>query len=141
MRNGVPRTQTGKIDGVNIEVIAIDDTVTMQPTSTGREFTLLDEFVTLLNIDGRGEVIKVPAGFHTDLASVPRLIWGWIPPLGRYLRAAIVHDYLYRTARLPRPVADKAFHALMRRAGVGPIRARLMYWAVRLAGRFAYADD
>lgn len=126
---------------MKVEVIAIDETVAMQPDASGRMFTTLSEFVSLLSIDGRGEVIKVPKGFETDLASVPRAIWAWIPPLGRYLRAAIVHDYLYRTGQLPRKVADKSFHALMRRAGVGAARARLMYWAVRVGGGRAYGGD
>jgi hypothetical protein len=41
--------------------------------------------------------ITVPAGFQTDLASVPR----WIPIasnalMGRAHREAVIHDYLYR---------------------------------------------
>ena len=121
-----------------VEVIAADELVTLRPDSTGRRFTVIEEFVVLLNIDTIGVVVKVPADFDTDLASVPRILWSWMPPTGRYLRAAIVHDYLYRTATMPRKQADKVFHALMRRFGVGPVRARLMYWGVRIGGRGAW---
>lgn len=43
-------------------------------------------------------LIEVPAGFITDFASIPRPLWGIIPPRGRYNRGAIVHDFLYRLA-------------------------------------------
>src|SRR5689334_1061409 len=42
--------------------------------------------------------IVVPAGFVTDLASIPRAFWGppfFLTPAGQYSRAAIIHDYLY----------------------------------------------
>jgi len=42
--------------------------------------------------------ITVPAGFVTDFASIPRLLYVLIPPRGRYNRPAIVHDFLYHYA-------------------------------------------
>jgi hypothetical protein len=36
---------------------------------------------------------RMPAGFETDGASVPRLLWWLFPPIGRYLLAALVHDH------------------------------------------------
>lgn len=42
--------------------------------------------------------IRVPAGFLTDFASIPRLLWALIPPRGKYNRAAIIHDFLYKFA-------------------------------------------
>ena len=44
------------------------------------------------------ESIVVPAGFETDLASVPRAAWALIAPWD-VARAAIVHDILYKTIR------------------------------------------
>ena len=38
--------------------------------------------------------IDVPQGFLTDGASVPRLLWGFIPPWGSYGQACVLHDYL-----------------------------------------------
>lgn len=38
--------------------------------------------------------VHVPKGFLTDGASVPRVVWGLIPPWGIYGQAAILHDYL-----------------------------------------------
>lgn len=45
----------------------------------------------------RDEEIVVPAGFVTDLASIPRLVWSFYPPDGPWVKAAIVHDFLYDT--------------------------------------------
>lgn len=47
-------------------------------------------------IDGRdsGQWVTVPAGYLTDGASVPRLLWSAIPPWGPYGQAAVVHDLL-----------------------------------------------
>lgn len=40
--------------------------------------------------------IIVPAGFVTDFASIPRLLWNIVPPAEGYGKAAVIHDYLYR---------------------------------------------
>jgi len=37
--------------------------------------------------------ILVPVGFASDGASVPRILWSIYPPFGKYLEAAIVHDW------------------------------------------------
>src|SRR5438093_7156274 len=42
---------------------------------------------------GHGRV-KVPAGFVTDLASVPVFLTWIFPRYGKYTKAAILHDYL-----------------------------------------------
>lgn len=41
-----------------------------------------------------GESFTVPKGAVSDFASIPRLLWAWLPPHGQYERAAVVHDYL-----------------------------------------------
>ena len=46
----------------------------------------------LVYITKQGESISVPAGFPTDLASIPRPLWWILPPTGDYLPATIVHD-------------------------------------------------
>lgn len=38
--------------------------------------------------------VMIPAGYLTDGASVPRMLWNLIPPWGSYGQAAVVHDYL-----------------------------------------------
>ncbi len=85
-----------------------------------------------------GQVITVPAGTITDLASVPRVLWAIFPPHGRYAKAAIVHDYLYEQAIGSKAFADRVFLEAMEILQVPKWRRVLMYWAVRLFGRGNY---
>lgn len=85
----------------------------------------------------------VPAGFVTDLASVPELLWGVIASYGRQTLPAVLHDQLYATAAradtLPRARrlrrdADVLFRSTLRESGAGPVRQWLMWAAVRTFG-------
>ncbi len=91
--------------------------------------------------------VCIPAGFRTDLASIPRLLT-IIPGLGRQelsVEAATFHDWGYRTAgqveeniTLSRRRVDRIFHTLMRTHEVGRIRARIAWAAVRAFGWLAW---
>lgn len=48
------------------------------------------------SIGGEG-TITVPAGFITDLASMPRATWIALPPDGPWTKAAVIHDFLCTT--------------------------------------------
>lgn len=48
-----------------------------------------------------GTRLAVPVGWRFDLASVPRMFWTLIAPFELSLAAALVHDFLYRTAGAP----------------------------------------
>ena len=86
-------------------------------------------------LGGGGELVEVPFGFITDLASIPRIFWPFFPPHGRNVNAAIVHDWLYRTGhRKGRRWADRQFYDAMIVLEVPPISARLMWAAVRVFG-------
>lgn len=41
-----------------------------------------------------GIYVDVPHGFLTDGASIPRFLWGLLPPWGAYGQAAVLHDWL-----------------------------------------------
>lgn len=84
------------------------------------------------------EVIRIPAGWVTDLTSVPRALWAIYPPHGRYAKAAIVHDYLYDFAIGSKDYADQTFLEAMTVLEVSRITRTAMYWAVRLFGRGNY---
>lgn len=101
-------------------------------------FELLSKFEYHIGDYPSSDVIIVPAGTVTDLASVPRLLWVIFPPHGRYAKAAIIHDYLYANAVRTRAFADKVFLEAMEVLGVPKTKRMLMYWAVRLFGRGAY---
>lgn len=84
--------------------------------------------------------ITVPAGFVTDLASIPRLLHPLIPVNGRHRAAAIVHDYLYASQTTSRAEADAIFLEAMASCGVRWSQRWAMYAAVRIGGWLAWND-
>lgn len=88
--------------------------------------------------DDNSDVIEVPAGFVTDLATIPRIFWTILPPDGKYAKAAIIHDYLYDNALRTKKEADLIFLDGMTVLGVPRLKRKVMYWAVRVSGRGMY---
>ena len=92
---------------------------------------------------GSDEFICVPAGFITDLASVPRLLWPIVSPTGsRTSRAAVIHDYLYRCAAMrdkyKRKDADRIMKNAIKAAGGSSTRAFVVWLALRAFGWWAW---
>jgi hypothetical protein len=83
--------------------------------------------------------ITVPAGFPTDLASIPRPLWS-IPgfsPFDRIARPAVLHDWLYRNGfrlGLTRADADDILAAAMLADGEGWVVRNLVWLGVRAGG-------
>jgi hypothetical protein len=44
-----------------------------------------------------GDLVGMFAGSRTDLASIPQVVWGIMPPDGPWAEASIPHDNCYRT--------------------------------------------
>lgn len=103
----------------------------------GRVWELIEAFS--YKSDQFDRVIDIPAGFMTDFASIPRVFWRILPPTGQYGKAAVVHDWLYRTGAVTRAQADAIFLEGMLDLNVPNRTAQTMYWAVRLFGGRAYA--
>jgi hypothetical protein len=103
----------------------------MTPLPNGKHWRLNKEFPVLSFV--------VPAGFVTDLASVPRVFWFIAPRWGKHGPAAILHDYLYRTGEVDRRTADNRFADVMDLCNVHPIFADAMFFAVRIFGFHAWA--
>ena len=88
--------------------------------------------------------IRIPKGFYTDGASVPRIFWNIFSPFGSYFSAALVHDYLYSKDSneifpvAGRKEADLIFKEAMFNAGVNWITRETVYRAVRLGGWRSY---
>jgi hypothetical protein len=80
------------------------------------------------------EVVQIPAGFITDLASIPRALHAVIPVNGRHRPAAILHDYLYVVQDRSRKAADSLFLEAMELGGVRWTQRYVMYHAVRVGG-------
>ena len=80
------------------------------------------------------KVILVPAGFQTDLASVPRLpIVYWLTG-DTSSAAAVVHDWLYQSHEVDRKTADRILEEASAVTGVPWWRRKLMFWGVRVGG-------
>ena len=78
--------------------------------------------------------ITVPAGFVSDLATIPQYFWWALPPTGRYGHAAILHDWLYWEQECPRAVADRVFEVAMAELNVDLPLRKAMWAAVRVGG-------
>jgi hypothetical protein len=100
------------------------------------------------------DTITVPAGFVTDLASIPRPVWSFYPPDGPWVKAAVVHDFLYytqgtgewygrqgvsRERPYSRAESDDILYEAMVDRGIG-LWARFVIWAaVRVGGWLGWA--
>jgi len=87
----------------------------------------------------------VPAGTITDFASIPGVIKFWMDDDGGFIRdAAVVHDYLYSCKstnsypNITRKLADGIIIEGMKDLGASWIKRKTVYYALRLAGMFAY---
>lgn len=101
----------------------------------------LERSITYETIVGQ---VTVPRGYITDFASVPVLLWGIFPPIGRSNRATILHDWWYDNrlfeetlgAKEARRLAD--LNLLMMLNLIEPkkkIRNYIMYLACRWCGK------
>lgn len=105
--------------------------------------------VTYLPVANTG-AITVPPGFPTDLASIPRWAWTLLPPDGPWVKAAVIHDYLYSTGGTgeiwgrPSSIADSVTYDRMQcdrimleamaDRGVDAFRRTVIYLALRAFG-------
>ena len=88
--------------------------------------------------DKLGIKITVPKSQTTDFASIPPVFWPILPPVGRYSKAAVVHDYLYRHGLFTRKDCDLIFLHAMEELNVAKWKRIIMFWVVRLFGKFSY---
>lgn len=101
------------------------------------DFQLLNAFAYTTLVFGAPKMIQAPKGFITDFASIPRLFRSLIPVNGKHRGAAVIHDYLYRTAAehdYSRKDCDRVFLEGMLTAKERKWRAWIMYNAVRAGG-------
>lgn len=99
---------------------------------------------SLLFMTKRRGAIIVPAGFVSDGCSIPRALWTALghPFSYKYLREAILHDYLYLYQPFSRRTADKIFRDELKKGGnVGLIRRNCIYRALRLFGGIAWKNN
>ena len=115
-------------------------------TYNNAEWVLLDD-CRCAALDGF--IVTAKRGFKTDLASIPRLLWGFIASFELSLVAPIVHDLIYGSAgtvtlpdgevtpadkRFDRKEADDLFLELMTRSKIAYWKRNVAYLAVRAFG-------
>ena len=92
-------------------------------------------------MDDGDKIYTVPAGFVTDGASIPRAFWRVLRPFGKYIEAAVLHDYLYAHPEVygtTQKEADDLFKLAMRDCGVSKWKRNVMWAAVRVGGFYVY---
>jgi hypothetical protein len=115
----------------------------------GRQWKITAEFDYHLGAPDGIEYVKIPVGFITDFASIPRAFWNILPPTGQYGKAAVVHDWLYQRRRVAgytptnkvayvryveRAEADATLNEAMQVLGVGRFTRAIIYGGVRVGG-------
>lgn len=110
-------------------------------TYLGHDAWRLEQSVCVEDPARDGAAFVVPAGFVTDLASIPRALWNLVAPFELSIAAPIAHDWLYKhggqlldAAPYARAEADALFRSLMARAGITRAHRTAAYLAVRLFG-------
>ena len=79
--------------------------------------------------------VTIPAGFQTDLGTIPHWLWSIVGPQ-EIAFGALTHDYYYHYQTVPRKEADAyLYHAVI--PEVGKFRAFLVWAAVRLFGSYS----
>lgn len=101
-----------------------------------------DVFILLedVTIEALGYRIRVKKEFDFDGASIPRSLWSLYgnPLSGKFKIAALVHDALYASEKLPRELADAIFLDLMKQHEVRYLKRQTMYYAVRSVGWYVW---
>lgn len=94
--------------------------------------------------EGARETFIIPAGFVSDLASVPQAFQWLINDRGTHTLAAILHDYLYslcRKGEFSYRDADAIFRRVLREEGDSLVKRNLMWSAVRAGNGFKEGTD
>ena len=88
-------------------------------------------FMSFSYISRDNTIYIIPAGVDTDFASIPRAFRRILSRTGRHDKAAVLHDHLCENKIVPRKKADKIFLEAMEVLGVGWLKRKIMYRAVR----------
>jgi hypothetical protein len=108
--------------------------LTVQEVGDGTVWRLVEP----MRVRVGGQNVTVPAGFHTDFSSIPRVFRSVVPVLGRQNRASVLHDWLYVERWPDRKTADLWFLWAMKACDVPAVKRWAMYAAVRVGGGRAW---
>ncbi|MEA2036130.1 MAG: DUF1353 domain-containing protein [Nanoarchaeota archaeon] len=99
-----------------------------------KKFRVYLSFDYHIGSEDSDEVINIPEGYLTDLASIPPIARWLIPKLGRHAQAATLHDYIYEYNKYSRKKCDKIFLEAMKVLKVPFWKRQVMHKAVRMFG-------
>ena len=120
-------------------LLRFDTVLIVSPFADGNFWHTRAPLEWVSRVSGRG--VTVPAGFVTDFASIPRIVWPLLPKWGKYGLASVVHDYLYAVGRGLRSDADAALLEAMEDLHESSWRYSLVYRGVRLVGDGPWQDN
>ena len=111
------------------------------PLADGKSWIIYKNFFYDVGAENSGDRIQVDLGFVTDFASVPRILWWALPKWGVYGNASVIHDWLYWTQKRSRLQSDNIMLEAMTVLEVQPIIKKLIFYAVRTFGWWAWARN
>lgn len=111
----------------------------MRPFADGTHW-VLEAPMTYDRRDGWPPII-VPRGFVTDLTSVPKSLRSFVSVVGPYVRAAVLHDYLFWTQGCTRGQADRIMYYAMIDSGTPQRKARKIYRGLKIGSERAYRNN
>lgn len=114
------------------------ESLVVSPLSDGRTWVILRPFGYDVGNEGSSDTVRVRTGFMTDFASIPRLLWAFLPCWGRYGNAAVIHDWLYWIQKRSRKEADGIMLEGMTVLKVPAWQRYSIYLAVRAFGWMAW---
>lgn len=102
-----------------------------QPTGNGTE-VVIEDYVY--------KDIRLPVGYESDGATIPRIFWSIYPPFyPDYKTASFIHDELCRREQYEK--ADRYFYELLVKTGVEKTTRRHLFKSVRFWHIIAYKKD
>lgn len=90
---------------------------------------------------GKYMPVRVPVGFVTDFASIPRAFWSLLRPDGLYSYAAVIHDFLYWEQYLSREDSDEILKLCMEDFRIDATTIAAVYGGVRIGGGGAWEEN
>lgn len=105
-----------------------------------KPFEVAEEF-EFYSKEKKGLTVTVPVGYRSNFASVPRMFWNYLPPVGRYSKACVVHDWLIDSKEsndLTIREINEIFFECMSVLKVNVIFKYVMYGAVELYWEIFY---
>lgn len=114
---------------LDMRLVTDQDGMPLQNRDGRQLYKLLSEFRYQSDVAG---LIVVPAGYITDLASIPQIMLSLFGEIAQ--EPAVPHDFAYSTGCMPRAVADAMLREACLLTGVPAWKSYLIYCGVRVGG-------